>query len=417
MRESSNHLRSPASRPSCFGQAPEVGRPRILGVVDAMPEPHDPLLLHERVLDPRLRAVHVAHLEQHLHDADVGAPVKRALERPDSGNHPRVHVGQGRHRDPRRERGRVQLVVGMEDQRRVHRLLGEGARLPPEEHVQEVAGEREARAGRDRGLALADPAPRGDQRGHLRLDADGLPQVGLPGAVSGVGIEQPEGRHGRPEDVHRVRLPGKALQQRQHLGRQPALARQGLPEGLELRALGQPTVPEQEGRLLERGVLDEIVDVEAAIEKPSTVTVDEADLGRRHDDVLESGIGRLSRHGPPPLASTDWPKHVRPREGAAGSRAIVAHGPGCRKARTRLRSRSVRARLRDAVLPHLGVERRPVEPQETRRGLLVPPRRLERRQDGLTLARLEVQGLGSPGLSGAKLLSRVGGVPGRPRSR
>ena len=109
-----------------------MGRPRILGVVDAVAEAHDPLLLGERVLDPRLRPVDVPDLQEHPHDADVRAAVQRPLERADARDDARVHVGEGRHRDPGRERRGVQLVVGVEDQRGVHRLLGEGARLPAE---------------------------------------------------------------------------------------------------------------------------------------------------------------------------------------------------------------------------------------------------------------------------------------------
>src|SRR3989441_475256 len=49
----------------------------------------------------------------------------------------------------------------------------------------------------------------------------------------------------------------------------------------------------------------------------------------------------------------------------------------------------LRSTLRDAMLAHLRVERRAPEPEQRRRGLLVPLRRLERAQDGGTLDLLE----------------------------
>ena len=261
--------------------------------------------------------------------ATFAPAVERALEGADPRHHARVHVGQGRHGDARRERRGVQLVVRVKDERGVHRLLGERARLPTGEHVEEVPGERQARARRDRRLALPDPAPRRDQRGHLRLDAHGFAQVRLPGVVARVRIVHPERRDRRPEDVHRVGLPREAPDQRQDLGGQAPLGRQGLPEALELRTLGESAVPEQGDRLLERGMRHQVVDVVASIEKPPPITVDEADLGGRHDHVLESGIGRLSRHEPPPLARAELAEtRAAPHRGPLRTAVIVAHGPG-----------------------------------------------------------------------------------------
>src|SRR5215471_13570329 len=92
------------------------------------------------------------------------------------------------------------------------------------------------------------------------------------------------------------------------------------------------------------------------------------------------------------------PKHVRPRIGGRAQPRSLWHTaldaatrPARRQTRavhrawhtgqaegpsggTRTRAGLLRARLRHAVLPHLGVERRSVKTEEARRGLLVPAR-------------------------------------------
>src|SRR5439155_21944398 len=60
----------------------------------------------------------------------------------------------------------------------------------------------------------------------------------------------------------------------------------------------QMAVPEEEDRLLERRVLDELVDVEAAVEQSPFAAVDETDLGSRDDDVFEAGFP-YGAHGSP----------------------------------------------------------------------------------------------------------------------
>ena len=60
----------------------------------------------------------------------------------------------------------------------------------------------------------------------------------------------------------------------------------------------QVSLPQQEDDLLERRLLDEVVDVESAIEQPPFAAVDETDFRGRDDDVFEAGFP-YGAHGSP----------------------------------------------------------------------------------------------------------------------
>ena len=125
-------LRLAGALPEIARHLPQVRRARILGVVHAVAEAGDLLLARQLgaddlfgLLERRVRA----DLEQQPHDVGVGAAVQRPLQRRRSpADDGRVDVGERRGRDARGERRRVQLVVGVEDQRHVERARRQAAR-------------------------------------------------------------------------------------------------------------------------------------------------------------------------------------------------------------------------------------------------------------------------------------------------
>ena len=52
-------------------------------------------------------------------------------------------------------------------------------------------------------------------------------------------------------------------------------------------------MPQEVDRFLERGLGGEVIDIEAAIEQPALLSVDEADLRGGDDDVLETGLDEV----------------------------------------------------------------------------------------------------------------------------
>ena len=114
----------------------------------------------------------------------------------------RVDVGERGRRDARGERRRVQLVIGVQDQRDVERARRQAARPLAGQHVEEIRRVAEHRIRLDRPAAALHPAHRRDERADLRGQPDGLAVVGLRRVVGGVGIVVAERGRQRPQRVH-----------------------------------------------------------------------------------------------------------------------------------------------------------------------------------------------------------------------
>ena len=125
-------------------------------------------------LDVRLGARRIADLEQHREHVFVGAAVTRALQRSHRRRQRGVHVGERGHRHARGERRRVELVIGDDDQRFVHRLHARPRRLASERD--EERARTALRLERCR-LGIADEPRRHHQR-HEELGADVLIEPG-----------------------------------------------------------------------------------------------------------------------------------------------------------------------------------------------------------------------------------------------
>src|SRR5262245_6997534 len=257
-----------------------------------MPEAHDASPVGQGLPDPGVGLGRRLDLLHHEHDLLVGASVQRALEGADGRDDGGVHVGHGGRGDAGGEGGGVELVIRVEDERHVEGLGGQRARRLAGEHAQEVRGQALPWVGRDQGPAAADALPGGHQGGHLRGEPQGLAQRRLARVVGGIGIERREGRDAGAQHLHGRGLPGQLAQHGDQLGRKAPVGRGGqrLHVGLQLLPGRQRAVPEQVHDLLERGVLDEIIDVVSAIEQAPLAPIDEANLGGGNDHILEASL-------------------------------------------------------------------------------------------------------------------------------
>ena len=94
------------------GRAPEYPGAGVLGPVDAVAEPHQPVAAVEHALDVGGRVPGPVHVLEHVEDARGGATVEGARQRPDGRRERRRDVRAGGGDDPRGERGGVHAVLG-----------------------------------------------------------------------------------------------------------------------------------------------------------------------------------------------------------------------------------------------------------------------------------------------------------------
>ena len=167
-------------------ELPQKFGARILGLVDAVAEAGELVLRGDRLFDPRFGALGRADLIEHLHRPVGRAAVKGSLQRAKSGGHRGVHVGVRPGGDPRRKGGRVEAVLGLQDEAGVQDLGG--ARMVEAGHLREVGGVAERRI---RGDWLFAPPPadvRGEHRRQLRGEAQRLRVLRFPGVVALSGV-------------------------------------------------------------------------------------------------------------------------------------------------------------------------------------------------------------------------------------
>jgi hypothetical protein len=165
-------------------------RARVLGAVDAMPEPHHGLLV--RALPLHIIGGHsgIADLLRHpdhvLRRAAVGRPGQSGDRRRDRS----VQVRLGPGDDARRERRGVRAVLGVQDHVGIHQPRRVRAGALAEKHVEEVGGVPERIIGRDGRAAVADLLVRGDDHRHLGGQPHGLAQRGGGGVVADLRVER-----------------------------------------------------------------------------------------------------------------------------------------------------------------------------------------------------------------------------------
>ena len=139
-----------------------------------MAEAGDLQLAREPILGPGAHGhrPRIRDRPEHAQHFFVRAAVQRPGQRADRGRHHRVRVGQRRPGHARGERRRVHLVLGVQDQRDVHRVRDQRLGLLAGQDVEEVRGMAEVGMALDRIVAVADALPGRDDRRQLGDQAD-----------------------------------------------------------------------------------------------------------------------------------------------------------------------------------------------------------------------------------------------------
>ena len=232
--------------------------------------------------------------------------MERAFQRADCRRDRRVHVGERRGCHARGERGCIELMVGMEDERHVERFGLQLARAFPGEHVEEVRGVVQRRVGIDDAAAAGDAPGSRHNRPHLGCHRHARPVPPLGRHVVRARIEVRQRRDERAKGIHGIRGRQRA-HQTQHAFRQAARRGELRLHLSQFRSARQSSMPQQAADFLERRMLGEIVNVVPSIREHAPLAVEIADRGRRDDDVFEAGFYRgVAGHfcvasGPSPL--------------------------------------------------------------------------------------------------------------------
>ena len=190
-------------------------------------------------------------------------------------------------------------MLGVEDQREVERLAHRLRGGLAVDHVEEVGGEIQVVARRQRLESLADPLASGDGGRHLGEHPLGLADVGGVVGRRGVdlGVEVGQDAHRRPEHVHRVVTGGDLADQADQRFGQGPRRRDPRPEGVEVRRLGQVAVEQEVGRLEVRDAGGEVLDLVAAILQAAGALLP-LDVGDRRfigDHTLQPRVVNLFR--------------------------------------------------------------------------------------------------------------------------
>ena len=193
--------------------------PRIVRLVDAVAESHQPPFARLHALDEAGHVVDVPDLVQHAQHRLVRAAVQRSVQRGRRAGHRRVRVHLRAADRAHRAGAAVLLVIGVQDEEHVERALQHRVHLVlqlghPEQHVQEVAGEAELVVWLVVGPADAVAVGVGGNRRDFRDQAVNLllPRL-LVENVLGVRVEGRERADGAEEDAHRVRVVLESLHQ------------------------------------------------------------------------------------------------------------------------------------------------------------------------------------------------------------
>ncbi|MNN26571.1 hypothetical protein D3C81_1400780 [compost metagenome] len=194
--------------------------------------------------------------------------MQRAAQRADGRGDAGIQVGQGRGTDPRGEGRGVELVLGVEDQRDVHHLDVQLARLLAVQQVQEVAANGVFIAGAvDAHAIVGEAVPVAHYRREQRQQAVGLVVLQVEGQLRLQGAEhRATGAH----DVHRVSIRRNAFE---HFFQGLRQVTQGLELVLvlgQLRLARQLAVQQQVGDFFKQRVLGQVAHVITAIGQAGT---------------------------------------------------------------------------------------------------------------------------------------------------
>ncbi len=236
--------------------------------VDGVAKAHDLVLAFQHAQQLGSGLLRALETLDQLHRRLVGTAMQRATQRTDGSGYTGVQVGQGRGTDAGGEGRGVELVLGVEDQRHVHDLDVQLARLLAVQQVQEVATEGVfVTAAVDTHAVVGEAVPVAHHRREQRQQAIGLVTLGIEGQF---GFQGTQHRTTRAHHVHRVGVTRDALE---HFLQGLRQVTQALELALVVGQFGfawQLAVQQQVSDFLELGTRRQVTHIVTTIGQPGT---------------------------------------------------------------------------------------------------------------------------------------------------
>ena len=257
-----------------------------------MPEAHDEFFFGEHVAHSPDRGLgRIESLDQ-LHGGFVGAAVQRTAQGADGARDRGVHVGQGPGDDAAGEGRGVELVLRIENQRRIERLPVQlGWRLAVQQVEQVARYAVVVGFGVNAHAVRVKAVPVQKHRRQTRQQPVG--RVFLRRKIA-LRLDVAQKGHARAQHVHRRRVRRDQLKHRlQRFGQTPIGLDSG-DIGIEFRPGRQFALEQQVGHFQERRLGREIADVIAAIGQAGALLADRAQGGRsRRDAGQTAGLSAI----------------------------------------------------------------------------------------------------------------------------
>ena len=239
------------------------GIARIARAINGMTEAHYLRFFGKQLAQTGGGLLRTREFFDQFHRRLVGAAVQRSAQRANRAGDARIEIGKCGCTDPSGEGRSIELMLGVKDERRVHRApLFWRRRASPDER-QRVAGDGVVADRRiDAHAFVREAIPVGHDRGQAGEEA--LRDVMLLRETR-LRLEISEHGNARAHGVHRMRGFRDLFEHvLEHIGQRAQFAEPRL-EGREFRRGGQCAVEQQVGDFLEGGMFREVLDAVAAI--------------------------------------------------------------------------------------------------------------------------------------------------------
>ncbi len=266
-------------------------RPRIVGLVDAVAESHDPFAAFYGGADEPFCPLGRTDLVEHVEDSAGRPPVQGTRQRTDGSDHGGGQVGAGRGDDPAGEGRGIEAVVDGQDHVLLQRPSLCCARHGAREHVKVVGRHAQVVPRRHRLLARAEPIGRRQNGRHHRAQPEGL-VMELRGCnvvrrlPFELGAEHGDRGPQHIEGLPQARKLGEQVAQaRRHGATPPHLIGEGSRCGQPRQLAAEQEVPD----VFERALPGQVDSRVLPVVEEALLTADVADRRLGHDHAFQSG--------------------------------------------------------------------------------------------------------------------------------